>query len=275
MGLRKQGQTHFEGAVTVVTGGGSGLGAALVRRLANQGASLVIVDLRPDRVKQIIAEIGARGHSAFGWACDVADTDAVQKLFREVRDHFDRVDLLINCAGRSMLRSFLDMTDDDLKWVLGPNLYGVVNCIRAAVPMMPPGSRIVNVTSVSGRVPTPGEAYYSALKAAIVSLSESLNAELEGRGIGVTVVLPGEMSTALFDEHPSWERRPTFQRRMEIDPDPVARAILSGVRKGRFEVVRPRYMRAVFAVQRIARTPFRLGVARYWRKLEPLITEEE
>ena len=92
------------------------------------------------------------------------------------------------------------------------------------------GSRIVNVTSVSGRVPTPGEAFYSACKAAVVSLSEALEAELAGRGIGVTVVLPGEMSTALFAEHPSWERRPAFQRRMEIPPERVAEAIVRAVR---------------------------------------------
>ena len=275
MGWWKQDQRYFDGAVAVITGGGSGLGAALVSRLTNQGATSVIVDIRPDRVERILAETEARGHSAFGWVCDVADAGAVQRLFRVVGDRFGRVDLLVNCAGRSMLCPFLDMTDDDLEWIIGPNLHGVVHCIRAAISLMPPGSRIVNVTSVSGRVPTPGEAYYSALKAAVVSLSESLNAELAGRGISTTVVLPGEMSTALFAEHPSWERRPSFQRRMEIDPDLVAHAILKGVRKGCFEVVRPRYMRVVFAIQRISRTSFRRGVARYWGKVEPQIMEGE
>src|SRR5439155_508066 len=129
------------------------------------------------------------------------------------------------------------------------------------------GSRIVNVSSVSGRIPTPGEAFYSACKAAVVSLSEALAAELASRGIGVTVVLPGEMSTALFAEHPSWERRPDFQRRMDIPPERVADAIARALRKDRFEVVEPASMRAALLVQRAAPRLFRRGVARYWPAL--------
>jgi NAD(P)-dependent dehydrogenase (short-subunit alcohol dehydrogenase family) len=173
-----------------------------------------------------------------------------------------------------MLKPFLEMTDNDLDWVLGPNLLGVVYCIRAAVPWMPPGSRIVNVSSVSGRVPTPGEAFYSAAKAGVVSLSEALESEFHGRGIGVTSVHPGEMSTGLFAEHPSWERRPDFQRRMEIPPEQVARAILRAVERERFEVTVPLQMRLVLLLQRVAPGLFRRGVKRFYRKvLEPLISE--
>jgi NAD(P)-dependent dehydrogenase (short-subunit alcohol dehydrogenase family) len=196
----------------------------------------------------------------------------VDETFAEIGTRFGHVDLLVNCAGRSMLRAFLDMSDDDLDWVLGPNLLGVVYTIRAAARLMPPGSRIVNVTSVSGRVPTPGEAFYSAAKAGVVSLSESLAAELATRGIGVTVALPGEMSTALFAEHASWELRPDFQRRMELPPEQVARAIMRAVRADRFEVVAPAYMRAVLLLQRLAPGLFRRGVGRYYARLvEPRI----
>ncbi len=167
---------------------------------------------------------------------------------------------------------FLDMSEEDLDWVLGPNFLGVVYTIRAAVRWMQPGSRIVNVTSLSGRIPTPGEAFYSAAKAATVSLSESLDAELAGRGIRVTVVLPGEMSTGLFAEHPSWEKRPDFQRRMEVPPERIARAILRALRRGRFEVVSPASMRWTLVLQRLAPRAFRLGVKRFYRKVfEPRI----
>jgi len=260
---------QLHGAVAVVTGGGSGLGEALARRLAAAGARLAVVDLRAERAERVAAELRRGGCDAADLAVDVGERAAVARAFAAIGERFGRVELLANCAGRSMLVPFLEMTDADLDWVLGPNLLGVVHCIRAAVPLMPRGSRIVNVSSVSGRIPTPGEAFYSACKAAVVSLSEALAAELASRGIGVTVVLPGEMSTALFAEHPSWERRPDFQRRMDIPPERVADAIARALRKDRFEVVEPASMRAALLVQRAAPRLFRRGVARYWRALEP------
>jgi NAD(P)-dependent dehydrogenase (short-subunit alcohol dehydrogenase family) len=260
------------GAVAVVTGGGSGLGAALGRQLAAAGAVPVILDLRPERVDRLVGELERARAQVAGWVCDVADRGQVEATFAAIEARFGRVDLLVNCAGRSMLRPFLEMSDDDLDWVLGPNLLGVVHTIRAAARRMPRGSRIVNVSSVSGRVPTPGEAFYSAAKAAVVSLSESLAAELASRGIGSTLVLPGEMSTALFAEHPSWELRPDFQRRMEQPPERVARAIVRALRSDRFEVVSPRSMRAVLLLQRVAPRLFRRGIGWYYtRLLEPRI----
>jgi len=262
---------QLRGAVAVVTGGGSGLGEALVHRLARAGVRPAIIDLRAERAERVADELRRGGCDAVALALDVGDRAAVARAFAEIGERFGRVDLLVNCAGRSMLVPFLEMTDDDLDWILGPNLLGVVHCTRAAIPLMPRGSRIVNVTSVSGRIPTPGEAFYSACKAAVVSLSESLEAELAGRGIGITVVLPGEMSTALFAEHPSWERRPDFQRRMEVPPDRVAAAIVRAVCKDRFEVVDRASMRAALLVQRATPRLFRRGVVRYWRALEPRI----
>ena len=262
----------LDGAIAVVTGGGSGLGAALVRRLAKAGAKPVILDVRADRVQRVVEELRSTETFALGLVCDVGDRAQVNDAFSQIEAHFQRIDLLINCAGRSMLVPFLEMTDEDLDWILGPNLHGVANCIRRAVPWMPEGSRIVNVTSLSGRIPTPGEAFYSAIKCAVVSLSESLAAELASRRIGVTTVLPGEMSTELFAEHSSWELRPDFQRRMEIPPERVAEAILRAIRRDRFDVVVPAYMRAALLLQRAAPALFRRGVRRYYlRMIEPRV----
>jgi len=263
---------ELRGAVAVVTGAGSGLGRALVELLADAGALPLVLDLRPERVERMVAELRGAGHEAAGWACDVGDRRAVSEVFRTIGDRHGRIDLLVNNAGRSALVPFLELTDDEIDWMTGPNLSGVVHGIRAAAPLMRRGSRIVNVTSVSGRVPTPGEAYYSAMKAAVVSLSESLEAELRPRGIGVTVVLPGEMSTALFLEHPSWELRPDWQQRMEVPPERVAAAIVRAVRRDRFEVVYPRSMRLTLLAQRIAPTWFRRGVALYYRTIERRIS---
>jgi short-subunit dehydrogenase len=140
---------------------------------------------------------------------------------------------------------------------------------------MPPGSRIVNISSVSGWIPTPGEAFYSAAKAAVASLSDSLIGELRSRRIGVTLVLPGEMSTALFAEHPSWELRPDFQRRMEIPPERVASAVLRAVVRERSDVVVPAYLRAPLLLNRLFPRLFRRWVEwSYYRGLEPRIRRE-
>jgi NAD(P)-dependent dehydrogenase (short-subunit alcohol dehydrogenase family) len=259
-----------------VRGRGAAPGRRRRRHRGGQaGARLAIVDLRAERAARVAGDLERAGHVATPLAVDVGDRAEVARAFHEIDGRFGRVDLLVNCAGRSMLVPFLDMTDEDLDWVLGPNFLGVVHCTRAAVPLMSPGSRIVNVTSVSGRVPTPGEAFYSACKAAVVSLSESLEAELAGRGIGVTIALPGEMSTGLFAEHPSWERRPDFQRRMEVPPERVAEAIVRAVSRDRFEVVDRASMRATLLVQRAVPRLFRWGVGRYWRTLEPRIATPE
>lgn len=257
------------GRIAVVTGGGSGLGEALVHQLADAGAVPVVIDLRAERASRVVDAVRPRAREAAGWACDVGDRKQVAATFAEIGERFGRIDLLINCAGRSMLKPFLDMSDEDIDWVLGPNLMGVVYCIRAAARWMGPGSRIVNVTSASGALPTPGEGFYSGAKAAVVSLTASLEAELARRKIGVTVVLPGEMSTALFAEHPSWELRPDFQRRMEVPPERVARAILRGVRADRFEVVCPWNMRIPMLLYRMVPGLFRRGVeVFYYRSIE-------
>jgi NAD(P)-dependent dehydrogenase (short-subunit alcohol dehydrogenase family) len=232
----------------------------------------VLIDLRPDRVEAGLARLQRRDERVSGWTCDVADREQVARTFAAIGDRYGRIDVLANVAGRSMLVPFVEMSDEDIDWVLGPNLLGALWCARAAIPRMPPGARIVNVTSVSGRVPTPGEAFYSACKAAVVSLSESLDAELHSRGIGVTVVLPGEMSTGLFAEHPSWERRPEWQRRMEVQPSRMAEVICKALSRDRHVVVYPMSMRASLIAQQLAPGPFRWGVARYWRRLAPRVS---
>ncbi len=215
----------------------------------------------------MVAELRPRQPASAGWVCDIADRGWVSSTFDGIGNRYGRVDLLVNCAGRSMLRPFLEMSDEDLDWVMGPNLLGVVHCIRAADPWLADGGRIVNIASVSGRVPTPGEAFYSAMKAAVVSLGESIEAELASRRIGITTVLPGEMSTALFDAHDSWELRPDFQRNLEVPPERVARAIVRGIRRGRAQVVAPASMRAVLLLQRLAPRLFQIGVNRFYRRV--------
>ena len=115
---------NLEGAVAVVTGGGSGLGAALVRCLADAGAVPVILDVKAARVEQVLEEIRGEQPSAAGWTCDVGERDQVADTFAAINGRFGRIDLLVNCAGTSMLRPFLEMTEADLDWIARPNHLG-------------------------------------------------------------------------------------------------------------------------------------------------------
>ena len=265
----------LEGAVSVVTGAGSGLGAALIHQLADAGVVPVVIDLRPERVQETVDAMKARGLEVRGWTCDVGLRDQVATTFEQIGSHFQRIDLLVNCAGRSMLVPFLDMSDEDLDWIAEPNFWGVVNCTRAAVRWMPSGSRIVNVSTVSAGIPTPGEAFYSAAKASVASLTQSLQSELRSRGIALTHVLPGEMSTALFSEHASWELRPAFQRRLEIPPERVAARIVRAVLRDRAEVVVPWHMRVPLFLNRLFPRLWRRWMYwSYYRRLEPRIRRD-
>ena len=264
---------QFNEAVCVVTGGGSGLGACLVKMLAKRGAKIIILDLRKDRMDESLVELHEQGIDAMAWECDVADREKVKQIFQKIVDRFGQIDLLINCAGRSLLVPFMDMTDEEMDWVTAPNLFGVINCIRAAVPSMPQGSRIINITSVSGKVPTPGEAHYSAMKMAIASLTESLQIEFKRRGIGMMAVFPGEMTTGLYAEHASWEKRPDFQRNMEVPPEVVAGAVIKGIEKNKTQVTSPFSMAASMVVYRFFPKLFQKGVERiYYKPIEDVIS---
>ena len=204
---------ELDGKVAVITGGGSGIGASLARACAAAGMRVVVVDVNEERAASVAAELP--DGTAVARAVDVSDADAVQALADFAFDTFGAVHLLCNNAGVSPAGRIWDFTDDEWRWLLGVNVQGVANGIRSFVPrMIEQGEgHIVNTGSGASFVSTPRLGPYCATKHAIVGLSEALRYELDGTGIGVSVLVPAGVNTNIGD---------SMVRPSATDPDAIA-----------------------------------------------------
>jgi NAD(P)-dependent dehydrogenase (short-subunit alcohol dehydrogenase family) len=238
---------ELDGKVAVITGGGSGIGASLARACAAAGMKVVVVDVNEERVTAVAAELPAG--TATARAVDVSDAASVQALADFAFDTFGAVHLLCNNAGVSPAGRIWDFTDDEWQWLLGVNVRGVANGIRSFVPrMIAQGEgHIVNTGSGASFVSTPRLGPYCATKHAIVGLSEALRYELDGTGIGVSVLVPAGVNTNIGDSmvRPSATDPDAITDDFTvltgaldetslamIEPDVVADVTLVGVREG-------------------------------------------
>jgi 3-oxoacyl-[acyl-carrier protein] reductase len=189
-----------EGRVAIITGGGRGIGRAIVVRLAKEGANVAISyrsnDAAAEETAQKVREAGAKCELFKG---DVASPEDVQALFKGVSDAFGRVDILVNNAGITRDNLMMRMKEDEFDEVLRTNLKGTYLCTRAALrPMVRARwGRIVNVGSVVGLVGNAGQANYAASKAGIIGFTKSVAREVAQRGITVNAVAPGYVETEL------------------------------------------------------------------------------
>ena len=184
------GRVRLDGALAVITGAGSGIGAATASRFAKAGATVVGVDIDGDAV----AEVCERSY-----VCDVADAAAVQDLAERVAADEGEVDVLVNNAGVGIFGPFLDAGLDDWAWLRSINLDGVAHGCYAFGPGMLERGRgqVVNVASGAAYIPNRNMAAYCATKAAVVSMSQCLRADWRGHGVGVSVVCPGVIDTPI------------------------------------------------------------------------------
>jgi NAD(P)-dependent dehydrogenase (short-subunit alcohol dehydrogenase family) len=237
---------EVDGKVAVITGGGSGIGASLARACAAEGMRVVVADVNGDRAQTIAAELP--NGTGVARAVDVSDADQVQALADFAFDTFGAVHLLCNNAGVSPVGRVWDYSDEDFRWLVGVNLFGVANGLRSFVPrMIEQGEgHIVNTGSGASFVSTPRLGPYCATKHAIVGLSEALRYELDGTGIGVSVLVPAGVNTNIADSgaRPSADPESTAAdfgvlvgaldpTSLEmIEPDVVADVTLVGVKEG-------------------------------------------
>ncbi len=237
---------ELDGKVAVITGGGSGIGAALAEACAAEGMRVVVADINGDRAEAVASELP--DDTAFGKAVDVSDAQQVQELADFAFDTFGAVHLLCNNAGVSPVGRVWDYSDEDFRWLVGVNLFGVANGVRSFVPrMIEQGEgHIVNTGSGASFVSTPRLGPYCATKHAIVGLSEALRYELDGTGIGVSVLVPAGVNTNIADSgaRPSADPDSTAAdfgvlvgaldpTSLEmIEPDVVADVTLVGVKEG-------------------------------------------
>ena len=197
---------RLDGTVALVTGGGRGIGRAVARALAARGSAVAVTARSPDEVAATVDELTATGARALALPADVTDRTAVRGLVDEVQGRWGPVDLLVNNAGRLEAVGPLWDTDPDVWWrEVEVNLRGPLLCCSAVVPaMVARGTgRVVNMGSGAGARPGPWSSAYATSKAALLRLTDSLEASLAGTGVHAFLVAPGLVRTALTDRLPA------------------------------------------------------------------------
>jgi NAD(P)-dependent dehydrogenase (short-subunit alcohol dehydrogenase family) len=188
--------------VAVITGGGSGIGAALARACAGAGMRVVVADLDRSRAEVVAESISDRAAGTLAQAVDVAVPEDVDRLADAVYAAFGAAHLLCNNAGVSPLGLTWELTPADWAWVFGVNLFGVANGIRSFVPRMIAGGEeghVVNTASNAALRATPRLGAYTASKHAVLGLSDSLRLDLASSKIGVSTLCPGGVSTNITE----------------------------------------------------------------------------
>jgi NAD(P)-dependent dehydrogenase (short-subunit alcohol dehydrogenase family) len=187
------------GKVAVVTGGTSGIGRALALGLAEAGADVVPTARRRELVEEVAAEVEKRGRRTLRVATDVTDRRTLEAARQECLRVFGRVDVLVNCAGRTKRVPTLDMSEEDWQVILDTNVTGTLRCCQVfAAPMLERGAgRIINIASLASFVALFEVAAYAASKAAVAMLTKALAVEWGPRGVNVNAIAPGVFPTEL------------------------------------------------------------------------------
>jgi len=184
----------------VVTGGANGIGAAIARRLAEEGCAVGIFDLDGEAGEKVAGEIKAGGARASLQVVDITDYDAVARAVESVESSFGPVAFLVNNAGWDRAANFLDTTPDFWRKVVAINLFGPLNMNHIVLRGMAARGfgRVVNIASDAGRVGSSGEAVYSACKGGIIAFTKTLARELVGKGVILNTLCPGPTDTAIL-----------------------------------------------------------------------------
>ena len=254
--------------VFVVTGGGSGIGREVVLALLERGARVAAVDLRAAALAETLSMATARcGCAAAGrlstHEIDVTDSAAVAALPEAVTAAHGPVDGLLNVAG--IIQPFVrlvDLDEEHVRRVMAVNFDGVLTTVRAFLPglLARPEAAIVNVSSMGGLAPVPGQTVYGASKAAVGLLTEGLYAELRGTSVAVTAVYPGGVATSISENsgvrmagRETRETEPSrAQQRLLTSAPAAARQIVDGMVAGRYRVLVGWDARAVDLLSRLA-----------------------
>lgn len=210
----------LKGKTAIITGGAGGFGRAIALELAKGGANIVLSDIAPAGLEDILEEVTALGVDAIGVETDVVDPSSVQKMVDAAVARFGTVDILVNNAGITRDSLLVRMKESDWDAVLAVNLKGTFNCTKAVarIMMKQRSGRIINIASVVGIMGNAGQANYAASKAGMIGLTKTTAKELASRGITANAVAPGYFITKMT------ERLPESAKQDFLDAIPLGRA---------------------------------------------------
>ncbi|PSB10443.1 oxidoreductase [Pleurocapsa sp. CCALA 161] len=214
--------------VVIITGASSGLGEATARRLAKNGAKLMLAARREDRLKDLVAEVEKEGGVAKYQVTDISDRSEVEQLVQATKEAYGKIDVLVNNAGLMPLSPLAATKVDEWEKMIDVNIKGVLYGVAAVMPiMLQQGSgHIVNLSSVAGHKVFPGGAVYCATKFAVKAISEGIRLESDGK-IRSTNISPGAVATELTSTISDDEAAKMAEQLygIAIDADAIARAI--------------------------------------------------
>jgi NAD(P)-dependent dehydrogenase (short-subunit alcohol dehydrogenase family) len=224
--------------VTLVTGAGSGLGAATARAFAAEGSAVALLDRNENAARSVCEDLAAGGHDVLALQVDVSDADSVDRAVQAVVKRWGRVDNAISCAGVDYVTPVSDMSVEQWDRVIGVNLRGPFLIARAVLPQMQQQRRgdIVNVASTAAVRAWGNAGAYHASKWGLVGFSRGLGVECREFGVRVTTIIPGGMKTHWFDSFPE-QGIPLPDERHLQDPATVARTIVFATRVPRESAV--------------------------------------
>ena len=228
---------RFEKRVVVVTGGGGGIGSAIARRFAGEGAQVAVLDRDLAAAQRVAGTIESSGGEAVAVGCDITRRDTVDAAVAAVCSRWQAIDVLVNNAGWDVFKPFLKTEPAQWEQLIAINLVGALHMHHAVLPGMVARrhGRIVNIASDAARVGSSGEAVYAACKGGLVSFSKTLAREHARHDITVNVVCPGPTDTALFADYKQGAGNPeklveAFTRAIPLgrigQPDDLPGAIL-------------------------------------------------
>jgi NAD(P)-dependent dehydrogenase (short-subunit alcohol dehydrogenase family) len=268
--------THMklENRTAVVTGAASGIGRALAEALARRRCHLALADINDAGLQHTAEQIAAPGLRVTCYQLDVADAEAVAGFPKMVQAGHPGVDLLFNNAGVALGGTFEQISDADFEWLFGINFWGMVRMTRAFLPLLKASddARIVNLSSVFGLMAPPGQTAYAASKFAVRGFSEALRHEFQGSRVGVTLVHPGGVATAIADSaripagasaEDVARERAAARKLLKLPAEVAAETIIRGVERRKARVLVGTDAQVVALLVRVAPVS-------YWRLLERL-----
>lgn len=258
---------RWNDTVVVITGAGSGIGRALAHELDARGARLALSDIDREAVQKTAADC----REAIAYELDVADRDAVVAHADQVVADFGHVDIMINNAGVALAADVVEQSFDDIDWLLGINLLGVINGTQAFLPhVIASRGHVVNISSIFGIVGMPSQSIYNASKFGVRGYTEALAVEMDiaGTGVGIHCVHPGGISTNIANAarrvgvRDSRELIETFDRVfLRISPRDAAQTIIRGVERNRRRILIGADARLVYLGEKLLGSLFQRLVA--------------